>query len=114
MRAAIGVQLFRLPQSGFGTKGDSSVRLERDGMLALNECSRGSRLPADGKAANHGAKLSAAAGFTEDVFNKQQCSGEMLLPIRPCMAALELFKCMGHAFGQQRSMQRAIGGQQRV
>lgn len=45
----IGVQALRLPQSGFGRDGDSSVKLERDGMLALNEYVPGSRLLAGGK-----------------------------------------------------------------
>jgi hypothetical protein len=45
----IGLQALRLPPSGFGEKGDSSVKLERDGMLALNEYVPGSRVLAGGK-----------------------------------------------------------------
>lgn len=44
----IGLQALRLPRHGFGKDG-SGVKLERDGMLALNEYVPGSRLLAGGK-----------------------------------------------------------------
>ncbi len=45
----IGVQALRLPNNSFGRDGKSAVKLERDGMLALNEYVPGSRLLAGGR-----------------------------------------------------------------
>jgi DEAD/DEAH box helicase domain-containing protein len=45
----IGVQALRLPHNSFGRDGNDTVKLERDGMLALNEYVPGSRLLAGGR-----------------------------------------------------------------
>jgi DEAD/DEAH box helicase domain-containing protein len=45
----IGLQALRLPHNSFGRNGHDTVRLERDGMLALNEYVPGSRLLAGGR-----------------------------------------------------------------
>ncbi len=45
----IGLQALRLPHNSFGKNGNDTVRLERDGMLALNEYVPGSRLLAGGR-----------------------------------------------------------------
>ena len=45
----IGLQALRLPHQSFGQNGHDAVKLERDGMLALNEYVPGSRLLAGGR-----------------------------------------------------------------